>query len=160
MFEDKYGAVFEVMSILPCVRIMYTGSFLPILFRRDYIFVCMCVCKLRSFCLFNLLALFPIQSGARINISEGNCAERIITLAGPTNAIFKACVMIIDKLEEDISSSMTNSTAASRPPVTLRLMVPAGQCSSHWERWLQDQGNRREYRGSGPGGRGNAPQLD
>uniref|UniRef100_A0A674GAF5 K Homology domain-containing protein n=2 Tax=Neognathae TaxID=8825 RepID=A0A674GAF5_TAEGU len=70
------------------------------------------------------------QSGARINISEGNCPERIITLAGPTNAIFKAFAMIIDKLEEDISSSMTNSTAASRPPVTLRLVVPASQCGS------------------------------
>uniref|UniRef100_A0A4X1W5L8 Poly(rC) binding protein 2 n=1 Tax=Sus scrofa TaxID=9823 RepID=A0A4X1W5L8_PIG len=69
-------------------------------------------------------------SGARINISEGNCPERIITLAGPTNAIFKAFAMIIDKLEEDISSSMTNSTAASRPPVTLRLVVPASQCGS------------------------------
>uniref|UniRef100_A0A8C0L636 Poly(rC) binding protein 2 n=1 Tax=Canis lupus dingo TaxID=286419 RepID=A0A8C0L636_CANLU len=70
------------------------------------------------------------HSGARINISEGNCPERIITLAGPTNAIFKAFAMIIDKLEEDISSSMTNSTAASRPPVTLRLVVPASQCGS------------------------------
>ncbi|XP_009883666.1 PREDICTED: poly(rC)-binding protein 2 isoform X5 [Charadrius vociferus] len=70
------------------------------------------------------------ESGARINISEGNCPERIITLAGPTNAIFKAFAMIIDKLEEDISSSMPNSTAASRPPVTLRLVVPASQCGS------------------------------
>lgn len=70
------------------------------------------------------------ESGARINISEGNCPERIITLAGPTNAIVKVFAMIIDKLEEDISSSMTNSTAASRPPVTLRLVVPASQCGS------------------------------
>ncbi|XP_022266276.1 LOW QUALITY PROTEIN: poly(rC)-binding protein 2-like [Canis lupus familiaris] len=70
------------------------------------------------------------ESGAGINISEGNCPERIITLAGPTNAIFKAFAMIIDKLEEVISSSMTNSTAASRPPVTLRLVVPASQCGS------------------------------
>ena len=53
------------------------------------------------------------ESGARINVSEGNCPERIITLAGPTNAIFKAFAMIIDKLEEDISSSMTNSTSRS-----------------------------------------------
>uniref|UniRef100_A0A8C9PDK0 K Homology domain-containing protein n=1 Tax=Spermophilus dauricus TaxID=99837 RepID=A0A8C9PDK0_SPEDA len=70
------------------------------------------------------------ESGACINISEGNCPERIITLAGPTNAIFKAFAMIIDKLEEDISNSMTNSTVASRPPVTLRLVVPASQCGS------------------------------
>ncbi|XP_077430522.1 poly(rC)-binding protein 2 isoform X3 [Vanacampus margaritifer] len=70
------------------------------------------------------------ESGARINISEGNCPERIITLAGPTTAIFKAFSMIIDKLEEDISSSMTNSTATGRPPVTLRIVVPASQCGS------------------------------
>ncbi|XP_064408524.1 poly(rC)-binding protein 2 isoform X3 [Latimeria chalumnae] len=70
------------------------------------------------------------ESGARINISEGNCPERIITLAGPTTAIFKAFAMIIDKLEEDISSSMTNSTATSKPPVTLRIVVPASQCGS------------------------------
>lgn len=41
-----------------------------------------------------------VQSGARINISEGNCPERIITLAGPTTSIFKAFSMIIEKLEE------------------------------------------------------------
>uniref|UniRef100_A0A8C7H4A3 Poly(rC) binding protein 2 n=1 Tax=Oncorhynchus kisutch TaxID=8019 RepID=A0A8C7H4A3_ONCKI len=70
------------------------------------------------------------ESGARINISEGNCPERIITLAGPTTAIFKAFSMIIEKLEEDISSSMTNSTATSQPPVTLRIVVPASQCGS------------------------------
>ncbi|XP_061544637.1 poly(rC)-binding protein 2-like isoform X3 [Phycodurus eques] len=70
------------------------------------------------------------ESGARINISEGNCPERIITLAGPTTAIFKAFSMIIDKLEEDISSSMTNSTVTSKPPVTLRIVVPASQCGS------------------------------
>lgn len=46
------------------------------------------------------MAFASPQSGARINISEGNCPERIITLAGPTNAIFKAFAMIIDKLEE------------------------------------------------------------
>ncbi|XP_077582105.1 poly(rC)-binding protein 2-like isoform X2 [Stigmatopora nigra] len=70
------------------------------------------------------------ESGARINISEGNCPERIITLAGPTTAIFKAFSMIIEKLEEDISSSMTNSTATGKPPVTLRIVVPASQCGS------------------------------
>ncbi|XP_011600938.1 poly(rC)-binding protein 2 isoform X1 [Takifugu rubripes] len=70
------------------------------------------------------------ESGARINISEGNCPERIITLAGPTTSIFKAFSMIIEKLEEDISTSMTNSTATSKPPVTIRLVVPASQCGS------------------------------
>ncbi|XP_078533727.1 poly(rC)-binding protein 2-like [Lissotriton helveticus] len=70
------------------------------------------------------------ESGACINISEGNCPERIITLARPSNAIFKAFSMNIDKLEEDISSAMTNSTASSKPPVTLRLVVPARHCGS------------------------------
>ncbi|XP_008589102.1 PREDICTED: poly(rC)-binding protein 1-like [Galeopterus variegatus] len=70
------------------------------------------------------------ESGAQINISEGNCPERIITLTGPTNAIFKAFSMIIVKLEEDTNSSMTSSTAASRLPVTVRLAVPATQCGS------------------------------
>ncbi|KAF7482452.1 Hypothetical predicted protein [Marmota monax] len=53
------------------------------------------------------------ESGAHINISEGNCPGRIITLAGPTNTIFTALAMIMDKPEEDINSSMTNSTADS-----------------------------------------------
>lgn len=70
------------------------------------------------------------ESGARINISEGNCPERIVTLSGPTNAIFKAFTMITHKLEEDINSGMANSTASSQPPVTLRIVIPASQCGS------------------------------
>uniref|UniRef100_A0A3Q3AHR3 Poly(rC) binding protein 2 n=1 Tax=Kryptolebias marmoratus TaxID=37003 RepID=A0A3Q3AHR3_KRYMA len=81
-------------------------------------------------CLCESVKKMREESGARINISEGNCPERIITLAGPTTAIFKAFSMIIEKLEEDISSSMTNSTATSKPPVTLRIVVPASQCGS------------------------------
>ena len=49
------------------------------------------------------------ESNVHINISKGNCAERITTLAGPTNAIFKAFATIMDEQEEDIS------TAASTP---------------------------------------------
>ncbi|XP_059500352.1 poly(rC)-binding protein 3 isoform X4 [Stegostoma tigrinum] len=70
------------------------------------------------------------ESGARINISEGNCPERIVTITGPTDAIFKAFAMIAFKFEEDIDNSMSNSTATSKPPVTLRLVVPASQCGS------------------------------
>lgn len=44
--------------------------------------------------------LFSFQSGARINISEGNCPERIVTITGPTDAIFKAFAMIAYKFEE------------------------------------------------------------
>ncbi|KAM4887045.1 poly(rC)-binding protein 3 isoform 12-T14 [Thomomys bottae] len=70
------------------------------------------------------------ESGARINISEGNCPERIVTITGPTDAIFKAFAMIAYKFEEDIITSMSNSPATSKPPVTLRLVVPASQCGS------------------------------
>lgn len=41
-----------------------------------------------------------LQSSARINISEGNCPERIVTITGPTDAIFKAFAMIAYKFEE------------------------------------------------------------
>ncbi|XP_060054863.1 poly(rC)-binding protein 3 isoform X3 [Erinaceus europaeus] len=70
------------------------------------------------------------ESGARINISEGNCPERIVTITGPTDAIFKAFAMVAYKFEEDIVNSMSNSPATSKPPVTLRLVVPASQCGS------------------------------
>uniref|UniRef100_A0A8C4XC46 K Homology domain-containing protein n=1 Tax=Erpetoichthys calabaricus TaxID=27687 RepID=A0A8C4XC46_ERPCA len=49
------------------------------------------------------------DTGTLINISEGNCTERIITLAGPTPALFTASSMIILKLEEDFSSSIEKS---------------------------------------------------
>ncbi|KAK1789083.1 hypothetical protein P4O66_015033 [Electrophorus voltai] len=74
--------------------------------------------------------LCGLQSAARINISEGNCPERIVTITGPTDAIFKAFAMIAYKFEEDIINSMSNSPATSKPPVTLRLVVPASQCGS------------------------------
>ncbi|XP_047226487.1 poly(rC)-binding protein 3 isoform X12 [Girardinichthys multiradiatus] len=70
------------------------------------------------------------ESGARINISEGNCPERIVTITGPTDTIFKAFAMIAYKFEEDIINSMSNSPVTSKPPVTLRLVVPASQCGS------------------------------
>ncbi|KFO32079.1 Poly(rC)-binding protein 2 [Fukomys damarensis] len=100
------------------------------------------------------------ESGSSINISEGNHPERIITLAGPTNAIFKAFAMITDKPEEDISSSMTNSTAASRPPGTVRMRVPASQCGSLIGKGGCKIQEIRAYRGSGSSGGAYAPQLN
>ncbi|KAB0398990.1 hypothetical protein E2I00_013228, partial [Balaenoptera physalus] len=38
--------------------------------------------------------------------------------------------MIAYKFEEDIINCMSNSPATSKPPVTLRLVVPASQCGS------------------------------
>uniref|UniRef100_A0A8C5P2N5 Poly(rC)-binding protein 2 pseudogene n=1 Tax=Jaculus jaculus TaxID=51337 RepID=A0A8C5P2N5_JACJA len=43
------------------------------------------------------------ESGARISISEGNCPERTITLAGPTNAMLKAFAMIIDNWKRTLA---------------------------------------------------------
>lgn len=58
--------------------------------------------------------LFSFQSGARINISEGNCPERIVTITGPTDAIFKAFAMIAYKFEEvrNVSQPMTGGSSA------------------------------------------------
>ncbi|XP_061076423.1 poly(rC)-binding protein 4 isoform X2 [Conger conger] len=70
------------------------------------------------------------ESSARINISEGSCPERIITITGPTDCVFRAFTMITLKLEEDLSTLVANGTVTSKPPVTLRLVIPASQCGS------------------------------
>uniref|UniRef100_A0A673BQW9 K Homology domain-containing protein n=1 Tax=Sphaeramia orbicularis TaxID=375764 RepID=A0A673BQW9_9TELE len=69
-------------------------------------------------------------SSARINISEGSCPERIITITGPTDCVFRAFTMITFKLEEDLTALVANGTMSSKPPVTLRLVIPASQCGS------------------------------
>lgn len=40
------------------------------------------------------------QSGAKINISDGSCPERIVTVSGSTSAIYKAFTLITKKFEE------------------------------------------------------------
>ncbi|XP_044073963.1 poly(rC)-binding protein 4-like isoform X2 [Siniperca chuatsi] len=70
------------------------------------------------------------ESNARINISEGSCPERIITITGQTDCVFRAFTMITFKLEEDLSALVANGTVTSKPPVTLRLVIPASQCGS------------------------------
>lgn len=47
-----------------------------------------------------LCTILSIQSSARINISEGSCPERIITITGATECVFRAFTMITIKLEE------------------------------------------------------------
>ncbi|NXS59037.1 PCBP4 protein, partial [Brachypteracias leptosomus] len=68
-------------------------------------------------------------SGARITISEGCCPERITTITGSTDAVFRAVSMIAFKLEEDLGAG-SDGAAAGRAPVTLRLVIPASQCGS------------------------------
>ncbi|NXC76693.1 PCBP4 protein, partial [Anhinga anhinga] len=67
--------------------------------------------------------------GARITISEGSCPERITTITGSTDAVFRAVSMIAFKLEEDLGAG-SDGAAVGRAPVTLRLVIPASQCGS------------------------------
>ncbi|XP_015378854.1 PREDICTED: poly(rC)-binding protein 3-like [Diuraphis noxia] len=43
---------------------------------------------------------FREESGAKINISDGSCPERIVTISGSTEAIYKAFSLICTKVEE------------------------------------------------------------
>ncbi|OQR71200.1 poly(rC)-binding protein 3-like, partial [Tropilaelaps mercedesae] len=93
---------------------------------------------------------FREESGAKINISDGTCPERIVTITGPTESILKAFSLICAKFEE---MSQLNNGSPTDPalngvhgvqgmhgkplgpgqtaaPVTLRLVVPASQCGS------------------------------
>ncbi|XP_018620383.2 poly(rC)-binding protein 4-like isoform X1 [Scleropages formosus] len=71
------------------------------------------------------------ESSARVNISEGSCPERIITISGPTECVLRAFAMITLKLEEqDLTALVANGAVASRPPITLRLVIPTSQCGS------------------------------
>ncbi|XP_013190301.2 poly(rC)-binding protein 3 isoform X3 [Amyelois transitella] len=73
---------------------------------------------------------FREESGAKINISDGSCPERIVTVTGNTNAIFKAFTLICKKFEEWCSQFNEGGGGGSRAPITLRLIVPASQCGS------------------------------
>lgn len=67
------------------------------------------------------------DSGAKINISDGSCPERIVTITGSLTTINKAFAMISNKFEEDMRA-LPNSVP--KPPITMRLIVPATQCGS------------------------------
>lgn len=59
--------------------------------------------------------------------------KRFVTLGGKMICCWSRCMqktLFYNILVQDISSSMTNSTATSKPPVTLRIVVPASQCGS------------------------------
>ncbi|XP_052122846.1 poly(rC)-binding protein 3 isoform X1 [Frankliniella occidentalis] len=75
---------------------------------------------------------FREESGAKINISDGSCPERIVTVTGATKAIFKAFTLISKKMEEfhEMQSPNGGAPATPRAPITLRLIVPASQCGS------------------------------
>ncbi len=74
------------------------------------------------------------ESGAKIHITDGSVPERIVTVTGSTDAILKSFTMICKKFEDDSQrgggSESSGASSSGRPPVTLRLIVPASQCGS------------------------------
>ncbi|KAL7050773.1 hypothetical protein ACKWTF_004206 [Chironomus riparius] len=73
---------------------------------------------------------FREESGAKINISDGSCPERIVTVSGSTSAIYKAFTLITKKFEEWCSQFNDVSTSNGKTQIPLRLIVPASQCGS------------------------------
>jgi len=72
-------------------------------------------------------------SGAKINISDGTCPERIVTITGGVEAIHRAFAMIAHKFSEDLQSSSSTSphqSSIATAPITMRLIVPATQCGT------------------------------
>jgi poly(rC)-binding protein 2/3/4 len=73
------------------------------------------------------------ESGAKIHISDGSIPERIVTVTGASEMIFKSFSLICKKLEDDGSGSHKSDSGSSSGKggaVTLRLIVPASQCGS------------------------------
>lgn len=71
------------------------------------------------------------ESGARINISDASCVERIVSVMGSMTQILKAFSMISTKFEEDQPSGGQNgSGSVTAGQVTFRLIVPNANCGS------------------------------
>lgn len=72
---------------------------------------------------------FREESGARINISDASCPERIVTVTGTTQQIVSAFTMICRRFEEDLQNA-NPSAVNTKQLITLRLIMPATQCGS------------------------------
>ncbi|KAH8378904.1 hypothetical protein KR009_001953 [Drosophila setifemur] len=72
---------------------------------------------------------FREESGAKINISDGACPERIVTVSGTTNSIFSAFTLITKKFEE-WCSQFNDVGKVGKTQIPIRLIVPASQCGS------------------------------
>ncbi|XP_049297031.1 poly(rC)-binding protein 3 isoform X1 [Anopheles funestus] len=73
---------------------------------------------------------FREESGAKINISDCSCPERIVTVSGTRSAIYKAFTLITKKFEEWCSQFQDNTNTQGKPQIPIRLIVPASQCGS------------------------------
>ncbi|CAJ0580683.1 unnamed protein product, partial [Mesorhabditis spiculigera] len=73
------------------------------------------------------IKLIREESGAKINISDGSCPERIVTITGSLKTIDKSFAMICNKFSDDMKA-LPNSVP--KPPITMRMIIPATQCGS------------------------------
>ncbi|XP_059226945.1 poly(rC)-binding protein 3 isoform X3 [Stomoxys calcitrans] len=73
---------------------------------------------------------FREESGAKINISDGSCPERIVTVSGTTSAIYSAFTLITKKFEEWCSQFNNDVNKGGKTQIPIRLIVPASQCGS------------------------------
>ncbi|XP_054976098.1 poly(rC)-binding protein 1-like [Sorex araneus] len=78
-----------------------------------------------------------VESGAQVSMSGDNWPERSLTLRGSSDVIFRALIMIIDTIHEDICSTLPLADGP-QPFVTLRLRVPTSQCIT----LLEEDGSR------------------
>jgi len=70
------------------------------------------------------------ESGSKIHITDGSCPERIITVTGTTDAIFKAYTLICKKMEDGDGSKTRDRSTDRKDGLNLCLVVPASQCGS------------------------------
>lgn len=71
---------------------------------------------------------FREESGAKINISDSSSPERIVTISGNVEAIYRVFALVCRKAEE--ATVQHSPGTAGRPPITMRLVMPASQCGS------------------------------
>ena len=74
-----------------------------------------------------LVSLLRQQTGANITLSDPGAHERVVSLAGGLDTVFKAFTLVCRKLWELV---MSRSDPNNPRPLVLRLCVPAGQCGS------------------------------
>merc|ERR1719219_1657002 len=74
-----------------------------------------------------LLQLLRQQTGANIQMSDPGAHERVVSIAGGLDTIFKAFSLVCRKLWEFV---MGLSDPTNPRPLVLRLCVPAAQCGS------------------------------
>lgn len=69
------------------------------------------------------------ESGAKIYISDALTSERIVTITGQSESIFKSFALICKKME-DFGSGRGSDSGSKPDSVTLKLIIPASQCGS------------------------------